>query len=226
MSKIVDPHTTPAPVRVREVEPDDRWGGLADTGTGGRVVSVVPRLIESERGLPSPARAGVLYFDLSRFSSVGNAIDPVIDWAEHYHRSRGTDEVPACLVAIGRKVRRRDQLRLAEAGIHFLDEGRDSLRRLLGSGPRDQQIYRLIQNLCGFPIAGDAFPYPGAARSTAGARASAVSVVSPIPGPGAPGATASDWDAYTQRPSHIDPAEVKKLFGMLTHEPPEWERDS
>jgi hypothetical protein len=219
MSKSADPQATPAPVRVREVTPDDHWTDLLDTPTG--LVPVLPALIEAERRLPPSHRAGVLYFDLPRFSLAGNAVDPILDWAEHYRRALRADEVPACLVAVGRKVRRRDQQRLAEAGIHFLDEERPSLRRLLGSGDRGHQIYRLIQNLCGFPIAPTTFPYP-----LPGAAASAGGVGSPPSGPGAAGATAASWDAYTQRPTHVDRSEVEHLFRLLSQEPPDWERDS
>jgi hypothetical protein len=218
MSKSADPQTTPVPVRVREVRPDDRWTDLPDSYTG--PLPVVPKVIEEERRRPASERAGVLYFDLPRFTPAGNAVDPILDWVKHYRRALGTDEVPACLVAVGRKVRRQDQRRLNEAGIHYLDEERPSLRRLLGSGDRGHQIYRLIQNLCGFPIAPTTFPYPlpGAA--------SAVGVGSPPSSPAGPGAGPVSWDAYTQRPTHIDRAEVEKLFGLLTQEPPERERDS
>jgi hypothetical protein len=205
------PNPNAVPVRVREVPPDDQWLNPRSRSGGGSMPSP---LVEAELKLPASERAQVLYFDLPRWAAVaGKPVEPVVTWAGSYRKFLPSREVPASLVAIGPRLASPDQGYLRKAVVYFLDESRPSFQGLMGSGPRPTQIYRLIQNLSGFPIAANADPYA--------ATAAVPSHPAPLPPQGAP----SGWDVYAQKPPHIDPSEVAKLFGLLSRKPEDWQRD-
>ncbi len=196
-----------APLRLLEVPPNDAW--LAGTSHG--VTRIRSRLFAAQLELPPPERAQVLYFDLNRLTGGDNVIDRVVSWARCYHVALPSETIPATLVAIGTKVKNEGHRRLLAERVYYLNEGRRSLQRLMGSGDRTQQIGRLIQSLAGsFTLT--TVPHGGAATGAA------------TPPSGTPRPSASDWDAYTARPQHIDPQEVETLFKMLSN-PGDWERD-
>ena len=201
------------PVKVREIPTGDVWFDTISYGSGS--INIVSKAVEEDRKQPATERADVFYFDLSTYRLSGlfeDAVEQVIDWANCYHKFIPGDEVPATLVAIGTKLSVKGRRRFDEADVYYLDEGRRSIQRIMGAGPRSHQIYRLIQNLSGCSIGPNAFPY----QMTA-------STPSPQSNPAMP--TASNWEVYTQRPQHVDPAEIQVLFGLLTQKPKDWERD-
>jgi hypothetical protein len=207
------------PVRIREVTPDDAW--FEDSSIGDEPSEHRRSLIEQERGLPPEERAVALYFDLGRQPTAAEGINRTLKWIDRYWANRRPDDYPVSLMVIGERVRASDQDRLFESGAYHLDLQRRSLRRLMGSGPRDHQVYRLIQNLMGCPIPPDVDPF--------GYRPS-MSVVSPAmaprplasPAPAPPG----EWQTYSQPPVHIDRKDLEELFGALAEDRPGWERDS
>jgi hypothetical protein len=201
---------TIAPVRVLEIPPGDDW---LDPNSLEGTVSVFPRVLAADLVRPVTERTDVFYFDLPRFAPRGNVVEPAVKWADRYHEYFPSDTVPATLVAIGKEVPIEGRRLLEKAVVYYLDERRRSLQRMMGVGDRGHQIYRLIQNLSGYPIAPTDFPF-GMATS-----------VSPSVQPSPQTAPSSNWDAYTQRPQHVDPAEVGTLFKWLTRKPGDWERD-
>jgi hypothetical protein len=195
---------TATPIRLLDVPLNDDW--LASTSHA--ATTSRSRLFAAQLELPAPQRAQVLYFDLKRMTGCDDVVDRVVNWARCYHETLPSEITPATLVAIGTKVGNEGRQRLLAEKVYYLNEARRSLRRVMGSGDRTQQIYRLIHSLSGFFIV-TAVP-PGAAATGRGR--------------GTPQPAASDWDAYTKRPQHVDPKEVETLFEMLS-KPEDWERD-
>ncbi len=198
---------TVIPLRLLEVPPSDDWlAGPSRSATRSR-----SRFVDAQLELPTPEKAQVLYFDLKRLTGWEDVVDPVVNWARLYHETFPSKTTPATLVAIGTKVGAEGQRRLLAERVYYLNEGRRTLQRVMGSGDRTQQIARLIRSLSGSFILTAAPPGPAA-----------MGAASPRSGASKP--SASDWDAYTVRPQHVDPGEVETLFQKLS-KPEGLERD-
>ncbi len=198
---------TVIPLRLLEVPPGDDW--LA--GPSRSTMKSRSRFADAQLELPTPEKAQVLYFDLKRLTGWEDVVDSVVNWARRYHQALPRETTPATLVAIGTKVRNEGRRRLLAENVYYLNEGRRTLQRVMGSGDRTQQIARLIQSLSGSFILTAVPPAPAATGAAS-------------PHSGSPKPSASDWDAYTVRPQHVDPGEVETLFQKLS-KPDGLERD-
>jgi hypothetical protein len=208
-----------APVRIREVPPSDPWFDASSTGE--ETNGVCRSLIEQERDLPRKDRAESLYFDLSRYSTAGNAIDPVLKWVDRYWVNRLPNDFPVTLMVIGEGVKPSDRDRLVESGAHYLDLRRPSIRRLMGVAPRDHQLYRLLQNLSGYPIPPDVVPFGYQPPVSIPPHS-----LTPQPAAAPTPVQSGDWQTYAKPPAHIDRKDVEGLFQTLAEDQPWWERDS
>jgi hypothetical protein len=205
---------TASPIRIREVKPDDKWVGDPLSYGSQPLPRIVPKIVAEQRALPREERAAVFYFDIPLFSPAGN-VQPILDWVASYQQDLKSNEIAPAMIAIGHGVDKKEQQQLAKAAIHYIDDSRRRIQKLMGSGTRDHQIYRLIQNLSGYPIGPMQFPYPVGSNPPPGTPSPA----SPVP------QTAKDWEIYGHAPAHIDRREVDELFKQLTNLK-DWERDS
>jgi hypothetical protein len=132
-------------VQVREVNADplgrDRSWVEERQSQGATSYSVIPITIEEERRQEPSKRAAVGYFDLLKWGGLtGNSVEDVLEWVRHYRTALRSDEVPASLIAVGKKVVAKDRRRLAKAGIHYLNEERRRFQRPMGVGDRGIEL--------------------------------------------------------------------------------------